>query len=262
MVALLRTSDAPPIVNLFEFGIPMFVASATDPLRQIRCTMPWGVCAPSRRSPLRVPDAAVPNNGSDGSMVIIDAVNHRTIELWQAQRQPNGDLSASWGSINDLHGTGHTGAGGSGSAISRVAGVVRLDEFASGTIPHALAVSSSYACRDRFRPPANQTDGISDLPACLPEGTRLQLDPTIDLNSISGLTPGEQIIGRTLQMYGAYVVDRGGAPLAFAFQRAPDANSVDDPGTVYRAAGLSWDYFGLRKLPWDRLQVLARWDGR
>ena len=37
-------------------------------------------------------------------------------------------------------------------------------------------------------------------------GTRLQLDPTLDVTAL-GLEPGEEAIARALQRYGAYIVD-------------------------------------------------------
>lgn len=250
-------SDASRVINLVEFGVPVYIADQRTPRRRFACTMPWGTCAPQASSPVPIPDGARPNGGSDGAMVVVDIARRRTYEFWQAVRLADGSWRASWASSNSLDGTG-TGSGGSGSGVSRIAGMVSVLEASHPTAPikHALAVSTKYACRDRFRYPASKTDGGVASPQCVPEGARLQLDPAIDVAKIPGITPGEAMIARALQQFGAFVVDRGGASLAFLFQHAYDG-AGSSPGTIYKAAGFAWDYFGLRKIPWARLRVLA-----
>ena len=94
----------------------------------------------------------------------------------------------------------------------------------------------------------------------IPEGYRIQLDPSIDVGAIPGITPGEKVIAKTLQTYGAYLVDQGGATMAFPFELVPDATS-SNPGQVWVNAGFTWDYFGMSHIPWNRLTVLANSDG-
>lgn len=132
--------------------------------------------------------------------------------------------------------------------------MVRLDEIQRGVIDHALALQSDNVCARVFRAPAIKTDGDSDRPDCVPEGARLRLDPTIDLDLLD-LPPAQRAIARAFQVYGGYVVDMGGAPLSISFELAPDADGMY-PGAVYRDAGLRWDYDGLGRIPWDGLQLL------
>jgi hypothetical protein len=257
MVALI-SGDTSRVVNLFEFGVPVYWTGTATPLRAVRCTMPWGTCAPQAASPVPIPDHARPNRGSDGALVVIDAGTRRSFEYWQAVRSTDGNWHASWASINNLDGTG-TGTGGSGSRISRIAGMVTIAEASQPEAPirHALAVSTKFTCTESFRYPATQTDGAYAPRPCLPEGARLQLDPAVDIDKLPDITPGEAMIARALQRYGAYVVDSGGASLAFLFEQAPDARDGAHPGKVYQSAGFKWDYFGLRKIPWTRVRVLA-----
>jgi hypothetical protein len=89
----------------------------------------------------------------------------------------------------------------------------------------------------------------------LPEGARIQLDPSLDPDAY-GLNAGERMIFAALQRYGAYVIDCGGAGAAFSFEDV-DGN----PGSVYEASGLGWDYCGLGRIPCAQMRVLRSWDG-
>jgi len=94
----------------------------------------------------------------------------------------------------------------------------------------------------------------------MPEGYRVQLDPTVNVDAISGITPGEKVIAKTLQTYGAYAGDKGGSRMGFIFELVRDA-SASSPGSVWKDAGFAWDYYDMAKIPWSKLQVLKNWDG-
>jgi hypothetical protein len=63
--------------------------------------------------------------------------------------------------------------------------------------------------------PALAADGYSTDPNAIPEGVRVQLDPSIDVNSLP-LSPGGKIIAKALQTYGAWLGDTGGATAIYA----------------------------------------------
>ncbi|GAA3580062.1 hypothetical protein GCM10022197_42200 [Microlunatus spumicola] len=241
--------------GLYEFGIPIYTADASTPRVDVTCTMEgaWGDC-PLSGQKMPVPAGAVPQLGSDGAMVVIDSTDHTIGEYWQAERTGSG-WRASFGAVNSLKGSGWGGSS-TGSGASRLGGVVRVSEIAAGDIDHALVVQSDNVCARVYRAPAIKTDGTSYRTDCLTEGARLQLDPSIDLDGVVGLTRGERTVAEALQTYGAYVIDQGGAPLSVSFQRAADATATS-PGAVYTSAGFAWDYYGMPHVPWDRLRVLA-----
>ena len=239
--------------NLVAYGVPIASASSSSPTYQVTCTMGWGTCPFSGRS-MPIPTGATPSPGSDGALVVVDQASGTAGEYWRAAPGGNGWV-AGWGAVNSLSGSGWGGAS-TGSGASRLAGVVRASEIQAGWIDHALVLQTDNVCRGTYRAPALKTDGDSTRSDCLPEGARLQLDPSIDVSSLPGITSAERTVARALQLYGGYVIDRGGSPLSVSFEKLPGSTTTS-PGAAYVEAGLRWDYDGLPHVPWNRLRVLA-----
>lgn len=265
IVSLLSTDVTnQAIANLYDFGIPIYFADASTPRVSVTCTNSpaWGVCPLSE---VRVPVHARPHPGSDGALVIVDTTNQKSYEFWQAQKMSNTEWRTSWGAVADdvVKGMGDRTTGSSVAAnIPRLAGIVTEREIATGVIPHALVFSSKYACRPpEFRYPASKTDGLSTEANCIPEGARIQLDPSINVDTIPGISAGEKAVAKALQKYGAYCVDRGGANMAFSFELPVTATPAAPVTQTYVNAGFGWDYYGMNKIPWNKLRVLSNWDG-
>jgi hypothetical protein len=246
------------VADLYEFGIAIYEVDNPIPESTIECIQPWGEC-PLEQGTYPIPADAEPAPGDDGTMVIVDRAAGRTVELWQPVPLGDGSWRTSWGTTTPLDGSGIPDVFGNGAGISHLAGVVRVDEIAAGQIDHALVFSTNNACREEFRYPAVKTDGTSPRADCIPEGARVQLDPSIDIDTIR-LSPAARAIARALQVYGAYAVDSGGSAMALYFEVADDA-SFSTPGATYVAAGLKRDYADLSEIPWRHLRVLRAWDG-
>lgn len=256
VIEALTANDA--IANLVAYGVPIYTATASTPRQTVTCTRTaWGPC-PLRGIEVPLRDSWSPNSGADGAMVVIDAGADRVYEFWQAARRGSA-WTASWGAVSRLSGSGWRSTA-TGSGASRLGGVVRVAELRAGLIPHALVLQSDLACAQRFRAPATKTDGDSRSAACIPEGSRVQLDPALDLKK-SGLTGAQLTIAKALQTYGAYVIDKAGTRLSVSFELARDASS-DSAGSAYRAVGLTHDYERLDDIPWSKLRLLKRWTGR
>lgn len=240
--------------NLVEFGIPVYHANQSTPRFDVQCTKDWGQC-PFEGYQVPIPENATPSPGSDGAMVVLDEETREIFEFWQAA-ESDGQWSTSWAAVGSLDGDGWEDHGYStGSGASRLGGVIMISEIQAGEIPHALALQSDNVCADIFRAPATRTDGLSTRPDCVPAGSRLRLDPSIDLGSLA-LPPATHMVAQALQDYGGYIMDVSSAPLSVSFEL--DTAAADDSiGEVYREAGLRWDYDHLPGVPWDRLQVLA-----
>jgi hypothetical protein len=236
---------------LYEDGVPIYDANAATPRVRVRVTNDWGLHPTS----VPIPAGATPATGPDGAMVVIDWSTRRHYDFWQARRGPNG-WTASWLTVASIDDSGVPG-NNVGAGVSRLVGVVRAAEIAAGEINHALVFAAPFAGRD-FREPATKSDGANQIgvPTPMPEGTRIQLDPSIDVAAIPGITRGEMAVAKALQTYGAYLIDNGGyRAMGFSFER-PQAGGTDP----YPAAGLH-DYAGMPHIPWDRIRALRAWDG-
>lgn len=240
--------------NLYEFGSPVYHMTASDrsDRQDIPCLEDWGSCL---LKDVPMPLTAKTSSGSDQSMIVIDAARKQVYDFWQLRRTDAG-WEASWGTANPLYGKSNENGGAVGAGYSGLAGLVRLFEIRQGRIDHALHFSSDNSCAGRYLYPATKTDGNSGAADCVPEGARVQLDPSVDVDDIPGITRGEKIVAKALQKYGAYNQNNGGAPMAFGFEN-PAGRS--DP---YPAAGLDNDYYDFPHIPWNKLRVLSSWNGR
>src|SRR2546423_4702296 len=105
--------------------------------------------------------------------------------------------------------------------------------------------------RDVFVWPARRTDGISDRPEAIPEGSRFRLDPSLDLDSLS-LPRATRILAEAAQRYGMVVRDRSANVALYAEDPTPTGT---DPYPAL-LGGLPPNKV-LQAFPWDRLMVLA-----
>jgi hypothetical protein len=248
-------TPSPAIANLYNYGVPIWEADASTPRYRIDCVKPWGTCGLELEA-VPIPDGATATPvEKDGAMVIVDHVAKRSYEFYEAQKL-NGIWQAGWGGVLaiDGDGVGSPTNSATGSAVSRLAGVIRISEIKAGVIDHALVFSTDNACTSTYRYPAAKTDGRSTRTDCIPEGARIQLDPRIDVEALP-MTSGERMVARALQKYGAYAIDNGGAKMAFIFE-VPSGEA--DP---YPSVGLTRDYFGMNGIPWRSLRVLRSWTG-
>lgn len=245
---------------LYEFGVPIYQADADTPEVDVTCTRDWGEC-PVEAAPVRIPEEARASAGSDGALVVVDLVAGRSYDFWQAEPSGDGNWTVSWGTWASLDGdgmggkSGGEGGGASGAGINLLAGVVRTEEIREGRIDHALAFASDLSCPDEYRYPATKTDGHATSRPCVPQGARLQLDPSIDVTAIPGITPAEVTVAQALQTHGGYLRDSAESALAVAFERPEDGD------TTYEDAGFPWDFYDMPHIPWEDLRVLRQWDG-
>jgi hypothetical protein len=160
-----------------------------------------------------IPDIARPSAGSDGQLIVHDGETGDEWGFWQAYR----DSSGGWHAVNGYHynttwsGVPPHGFGSRGAGVTYLAGLIRPCEIARGVVDHALAFAYSTTA-PAFVYPATKSDGRSTAANALPEGSRLQLDPTLTAKALTGMgcTGPCLTIARALQRYGMYLIDSSG----------------------------------------------------
>lgn len=213
-----------------------------------------------------VPAGTTVPPGSDSHLAVIDPINNKVYGMWQAVYS-GGNWTASWGGVADLDGNGmDTGGSARAARLSLAAGIIGADELDKAVtyntgLNHALYVSCDCTSK-MFVYPAQESDGDNAAAVArpIPQGKRLQLDPSVNVDAISGITAAEKVVAKTLQTHGAYIIDKGGARLAFFGELQPDG-APGDPGAAYTTHGLEWDYYDMNKIPWANIRVLRNWDG-
>jgi hypothetical protein len=204
-----------------QYSYPIYYADESTPRWDIPCTRykctvvtPNGISRHEELKGVPIPNDVQPSAGTDGQMIIIDIINNTEYDLWQVVRTSDG-WTISNGSVYNITWDGiPTRYGSRGAGVPYLAGLVRPFEIAQGKIEHALAVGYSYAAEDRCVFPATKTDGKSDLQYAIPQGARIQLDPSLTEEDFDrlGLSRTGKIIARALQEYGMILIDNSGRP--------------------------------------------------
>lgn len=257
------------ILNVIQYGVPIYHALPDTPRWTVvpaNADEAGGDWGPNPFAGIEVPlDLSwTPQEVSaDGQLVAIDG--DYLYDFY------NLDLSGpspvcDWGGLADPTGTLVTDVTGGATAtnFARAGGVIRLAELAAGVIEHALVFSTDMATPTTFRFPATKTDGanLRGSATTIAEGTRVQLDPSYDPDTDAALRVYERIVAHALQDYGAYCIDNGGAAVGISVERPHGALPPDTTSSAEcTAVGILKDFAGLENVPWDRLRILASWDG-
>ena len=238
------------VVSMKSWTVPVYTASAKTPRYDVRLTAPWAPPGAVLRN-VPIPRRARPDPRDDGHLAILDPRTGCEYDFWQARKAPDGRWTASWGRKLPLYGPGvdphGTSARATGFALT--AGLIFPRELDAGVIRHALVFSFPYTRKGPPVPPATSSDGWSTDAFAIPQGARLQLDPSLDLDSLK-LTKAERAVARALQVYGMYLGDTGGAVGVYA------AHPHSYERTPYRRLRPIPEYLLLR-IPLERMRVLA-----
>ncbi len=223
MIATIRLANNGVITSdPNQYSYPVYFADASTPRWNVPCTSyqctvvsTTGVTRVSTLQNVPIPANAQPSTGTDGQIIIIDKSNGTEYDLWQVERTSTGGWSVSNGSVYNIAWNGMpTSYGSRGAGVPYYAGLIRPWEIDQGRIDHAIAFAYPTPARGRCVFPASKTDGQSDMAYAIPEGARLQLDPTLteaDFDRM-GLNRTGKIIARALQKYGMILIDISSRP--------------------------------------------------
>ena len=233
------------------WGVPIYRATEDDREYDIVET---GPDLPPEFESLRIPDGAEPADSADGEMVVYDLDLGYVAWLHEAQYEASRDQwHADGGSIAylDSNGLENRVEGGdsrnSGTQRGLNGAVVaaRVDEVEAGRIEHVLRVGVKTAHRDHIWPMSG-SDGRSEDRYAPPQGARIRIKPSVDLDRYD-LTPEALVIARALQEYGAIIGDSTGAPVELKLE-----------DTVSEGRGQLWqvDRRALCEIPIEQYEVI------
>lgn len=232
-----------------EWSVTVYVADENTPRVEVELTARWSDYEAMLDVP--IPEWAIPDPEDDGEMTIIDLSTGYMYDLWQVGRNDDGNWTASWANRIPLDSDGIYPHGMStrGAGFAQLAGMIWPEEFEQG-INHALVVSLPHTANGGPVWPATESDGWSPAAGAIPEGARLQLDPTLDLDQYD-MEPYERPIAEALQRYGAYVGDSTHIGVEFEV-----INPIGFPEDPYPVDWFTERYVILDGIPWEHMRVL------
>ena len=240
--ASVPTSTYFPTIASGAYSVAGAIASVTDPavtvLGQSGKAGIWIPDAEAYAASVVIPHwpaTVAPADGTDGHADIIDVSNNRIHSFWQLAKGADGLWRAAQYTWTPLDGSGWgTPAeymqGSRAAGVVPIAGVIRVNEVNDG-LPmyrHALAMSlaaNGLSASPTYVFPATNADGdaATTNTGQIPEGARLMLPATFDATGITNAALLKVV--RTLQAYGAYVVDRNvGTPYVIYVENGSNFN--------------------------------------
>ena len=251
-------------INTDSYSTPIYTVPASQPC--VPVTLDVVPTYPSAAELARafgagvpIPSDARPAPGSDRDLVVWQPATDTMWELWNARRV-NGVWHARWGGrLNDVsknpgYFTDPPDWGTAATSLALLGGTARISELRAGHIDHALAISIPEARRGVVIWPAQRTDGSLASPHAIPEGTRLRLDPNLDLNALK-LPPLTRMIAEAAQRYGLLVRDQSGAVAFYGEQVTQSGpNPYTGPSGIF--GNLSPQQL-TAAFPWSHLEVVS-----
>lgn len=259
------------VLTVGEWTVPTYVAGPTTPRQTVTLRkappdwnespdyqgFPPGWSAslstplPGQLRGVPIPSGANPDPSLDAHMTILDPASGCEFDLYGAH-QSAGGWQAVWANSTRIGGSGiyPAGMGPTAAGFAGDAGLIWPRELATGHIEHALLFAYPFTKQGGPVWPATSSDGRSTNVGAIPEGTRVRLDPKLNLDSLS-LAPYQRTIAEALQKYGMILGDTGGAMGLFAVGRQSFTNREAYP-MLPRGS-----FPDLSAIPINQFQVMA-----
>jgi hypothetical protein len=220
--ALVSSVTTPLSSDPTQYTYPVYVADPTTPTATVNVLGTFSDVVDRGRAlnkrtngatvSVPMPADARPSTGTDGQLIVVDSSTGDEWGFWRIARTDEG-----WSAVNGYHyntrwsGVPPSGFGSRGAGVTYLAGLVRPCEIAQQHIDHALAFAYNWPS-PAFVYPATKSDGRGRRGLDLPEGARLQLDPSLSAAQIQswGCANACLTIAQALQSYGMYVIDNSG----------------------------------------------------
>ena len=224
-------------------GGPIGIPFVTVPGTQPKVPIEFGYADESDSGPYPIPHDAPREWGSDHHVIVVDRDNGLLYELFDAEQQYDGSWHAGSGAVFDLRSNAlrpATWTSADAAGLPILAGLVRYEEVASGTITHALRFTAPETRRAYVWPARHFASSLTGT-RYPPMGQRFRLKGDFDL---SGFSPNNRVILQALKTYGMVLADNGSS---WFLSGAPDPRWDDDelrellevPGSAFEAVDVS-----------------------
>jgi hypothetical protein len=240
-------------INTREYSSPVYTVPASQPVVRMQLDGSYRPLQTDIES-VPLPAEAVPAAGSDGHLTVYQPSTDTLWELWKAYKASDG-WHARWGGkmtgVSTNPGYFQAPFGATATSLPLLGGLMRIAQLQAGHIDHALALAIPSAKAGEYVWPAQRSDGTSTSDGAIPEGTRLRLDPGLDVASL-GLPAVARQMALAAQRYGIVIRDTSGAVTFYGEDPTPTGTNP------YPALfGNRYPDQVLARFPWSRLEVLV-----
>ena len=250
-----------PWLNTTTDSAPVYVVPAAQPRMKVTLDEAgWGG-AQEAFDAVPIPPGARPAAGSDRHMVIWQPSSDTMWEFFRVEERSDGWHARCAGAIQHLSSDpgyytsiAWPGAqpwwGATATGLPLIGGMITLRDLKLGQVDHALAMAIPHARAGTWSWPATHGDGNSSHPNSLPEGARLRLDPSLNIDSLH-LPPLTKMLAEAAQRYG--IVLRDQSSIVTFYGEDPTPTGTDPWQSTHLAESLN-SLIG--QFPWKHLQVL------
>lgn len=236
-----------PNMPLHAWNTPIAIAGASTPRYSIACKV-YACPDLNQFGPVPIPPGTKADPTSDAHLAIWDPTAHREWDLWVGSCCWNAGSGGSFSTDSSSPALAH---GANAANFPLLAGLVRPEEIKRGRIDHPLVFAQPDPNGTGHRCPAAHHDGSNTQPLALKEGTLMQLDPAVNVQSLS-IPAWQKTIASALQRYGMYLEDGGGS---LAIESENPVNRGYDAWARVGLTGNSVPFSAA--FPWNRMRVLA-----
>lgn len=258
-------------INMESYASPVYIAAAGDPAVRVA---QWDCHKQGWLDPklaaqweaVPIPPHAEPARGTDAEMTVWQPATDSMWEFWQ-MRKTNGAWQACWGGrmqqVSKSDGIFPDRYGTTATSLPFLGGQITAEELQRGEIRHAIGIALVDTEHfDIVSWPASRSDGYNPKrePNRIPEGLRLRIDPTVDLDALK-LHPVARTIAKAAQKYGFVVWDKAGS-ISIRLQNPKSYTLFGQPDPYPALFNGTPAYAVLNGIPWDKLQFLPMHYGK
>lgn len=232
MTSLWSQSVASQDLSIASYMFPVYVASATDPVKTFTCANQFAACDANNLQ-IHIPSGAVPEPQADAHIAVLDTTQNLEVDGWACTVSAS-TVACQWGGKHAFGGTGLEDVGSTSVKAGYAAGLfaITAQELLNGHIDHALGVNTNCLNNPTVYPAdqnasgTDQSCGVSGPPSY---GDMIHLLWTPAQIASSGYSAECKTVLTALATYGAYTYDTGNGGLALLTQHQLSYTAVGQP---------------------------------